>query len=97
MNPLNMAKDRNSADMAFWKMPKEGYDYFEVTRAEPKVDVCEKRYVFGAEPSARFSPADRCPAYRIPEEIATAVREKQHSDETKTDALINRGTPTVSG
>src|SRR5262249_32975295 len=95
MTPLNMAKHRNSPHMAFWKMLKEGYDYFEVTRAEPKVDVCEKRYVFGAEPSAKFSPADRCPAYRIPEEIATAVREKQHRDETQTAELISRGTPTV--
>jgi hypothetical protein len=90
-----MAKHRNSPHMAFWKMLKEGYDYFEVTRTEPKVDVCEKRYVFGAEPSARFSPADRCPAFRIPEEIATAVREKQQRDETQIAELINRGTPTV--
>src|SRR5262249_33072987 len=95
MTPLNMAKHRNSPHMAFWKMLKEGYDYFEVTRAEPKVDVCEKRYVFGAEPSAKFSPADRCPAYRIPDEIATAVREKQHRDETQTAELISRGTATV--
>ena len=95
MTPLNMARHRNSPHMAFWKMLKEGYDYFEVTRAEPKVDVCEKRYVFGAEPSAKFSPADRCPAYRIPEEIVTAVREKQHRDETQTAELINRGTPTI--
>src|SRR5246127_746302 len=95
MTPLNMAKHRNSPHMAFWKMLKEGYDYFEVTRAEPKVDVCEKRYVFGAEPSAKFSPADRCPAYRIPEEIANAVREKQHRDETQTAELISRGTQTV--
>src|SRR5262245_32841405 len=35
MTPLNMAKHRNSPHMAFWKMLKEGYDYFEVTRAEP--------------------------------------------------------------
>src|ERR1700751_721678 len=55
MTPVNMAKHRNSPHMAFWKMLKEGYDYFEVTRTEPKVDVCEKRYVFGAEPSARVS------------------------------------------
>jgi murein L,D-transpeptidase YafK len=95
MTPLNMAKHRNSPHMAFWKMLKEGYDYFEVTRAEPKVDVCEKRYVFGAESSSKFSPADRCPAYRIPEEITTAIREKQRRDETQTAELISRGTPTV--
>ena len=49
MTPLNMAKHRNSPHMAFWKMLKQGYDHFEVTRLEPKVDVCEKRYVFNAE------------------------------------------------
>ena len=49
MTPLNMAKHRNSPHMAFWKMLKEGYDHFEVTRHEPKVDVCEKHYVFDAE------------------------------------------------
>jgi len=95
MTPLNMAKHRNSPHMAFWKMLKEGYDYFEVTRAEPKVDVCEKRYVFGAESSAKFSPADHCPAYKVPENIADAVREKQRRDDIKTAELINRGTPAV--
>jgi murein L,D-transpeptidase YafK len=93
MTPLNMARHRNSPHMAFWKMLKQGYDHFEVTRHEPKVDVCEKRYVFDAESSGKFSPADRCPAYRVPEEIATAVSEKQRRDEIKTAELINRGTP----
>jgi murein L,D-transpeptidase YafK len=95
MTPLNMAKHRNSPHMAFWKMLKEGYDHFEVTRAQPKVDVCEKRYVFDAESSGKFSAADRCPAYKVPEEIASAVRDKQRRDDTQTAELINRGTPTV--
>jgi hypothetical protein len=93
MTPLNMARHRHSPHMAFWKMLKHGYDHFEVTRLEPKVDVCEKRYVFDAESSGKFSPADRCPAYRVPEEIAAAVSEKQRRDEIKTAELINRGTP----
>jgi murein L,D-transpeptidase YafK len=95
MTPLNMAKHRNSPHMAFWKMLKQGYDHFEVTRAEPKVDVCEKRYVFDAESSGKFSAADRCPAYKVPEGIADAVREKQRRDDTQTAELINRGTPTA--
>jgi murein L,D-transpeptidase YafK len=95
MTPLNMAKHRNSPHMAFWKMLKEGYDHFEVMRLEPKIDVCEKRYVFDAEASGKFSPADRCPVYRVPEEIVAAVREKQRRDDVQTAELINRGTPTV--
>jgi murein L,D-transpeptidase YafK len=46
MTPLNMARHRNSPHMAFWRMLKQGYDHFEVGHLEPKVDVCEKRYVF---------------------------------------------------
>src|SRR6266403_1434658 len=49
MTPLNMAKHRNNPNMPFWKMIKEGNDHFEVTRQEPKVDFCEKKYVFSQE------------------------------------------------
>jgi murein L,D-transpeptidase YafK len=93
MTPLNMARHRNSPNMAFWKMIKEGYDHFEVARLQPKVEVCEKRYVFDAESSGKFTPADRCPAYKVPDEIASAVREKQRRDDIQTAELINRGTP----
>jgi murein L,D-transpeptidase YafK len=95
MTPLNMARHRNSPHMAFWKMLKQGYDHFEVTHREPKVDVCEKRYVFDAESTAQFSPAERCPAYKVPEGIAAAVRDKQRRDDIQTGELISRGTPTV--
>jgi murein L,D-transpeptidase YafK len=95
MTPLNMAKHRNSPHVPFWKMLKQGYDHFEVTRLEPKVSVCEKRYVFDAEASSKFSAADRCPAYRVPEDIVAAVREKQRRDDAQTADLISRGTPTV--
>src|SRR6266850_2380183 len=78
MTPTNLAKHRNNPHMAFWKMLKQGYDHLEVTRQEPKVDVCEKRYVFDAESSGKFSAADRCPAYKVPAELVAAVREKQH-------------------
>src|SRR5262249_45349557 len=95
MTPANMARHRDSPPMAFWKMIKEGYDHFEVTHLEPQVDVCEKRYVFDAESADRFSPAERCPAYKVREDIAVAAREKQRRDEIETAELINRGTPTV--
>jgi len=93
MTPLNMARHRNSPHMAFWKMIKEGYDSFEITRREPKVDVCEKRYVFNAESSSKFSGADHCPAYRVPQDLVSQLRAKQHQDEAQTAELISRGTP----
>jgi hypothetical protein len=99
MTPVNMAKHRNNPNMPFWKMIKEGYDHFEVTRQEPKVDFCEKKYVFDAAkpPDAKHDPvfqaSAKCPAYVIPDEVADAVREKQAQDEAETARLIAKGTP----
>ncbi len=93
MTPINMAKHRNSPHMPFWKMLKHGYDHFEVTRLEPKIDVCERRYVFNAESAGRFSAADRCPAYKVPDDIAAAVLKRQRNDDTQIADLVNRGTP----
>ena len=96
MTPLNMAKHRNSPHMAFWRMIKEGYDHFEVTRQEPKVDVCEKRYVFdAAETTGKFTPAGKCPVFKVNEELVAAVKEKQQRDERQMAELVSRGTPTV--
>jgi murein L,D-transpeptidase YafK len=99
MTPLNMAKHRNNPNMAFWKMIKEGYDHFEVTRQEPKVDFCEKKYVFDAirAPNAKqdpvFSASAKCPAYAIPEDVADAVRERQEQEQAEFNKLVARGTP----
>jgi murein L,D-transpeptidase YafK len=93
MTPTNMAKHRNSPHMAFWRMLKQGYDHFELTRHEPKVDVCEKRYVFDAESSSKFSAAERCPAYKVPAELVAAVREKQRHEDTQVAELVSRGIP----
>jgi murein L,D-transpeptidase YafK len=99
MTPVNMAKHRNNPNMAFWKMIKEGYDHFEVTRQEPKVDFCEKKYVFDAAkaPDAKrdpvFDAAAKCPAYVIPEDVASAVREKQERDDAEYNKLVSKGIP----
>jgi murein L,D-transpeptidase YafK len=99
MTPINMAKHRNNPNMPFWKMIKEGYDDFEVTRQEPKVDFCEKRYVFDAAkpPNATrdpvFEASAKCPVYVIPDEVARPVRAKEQADETEMAKLIARGTP----
>jgi murein L,D-transpeptidase YafK len=99
MTPLNMAKHRNNPNLPFWKMIKEGYDHFEVTRLEPKVDFCEKKYVFDAvkTPDAKrdpvFDASAKCPAYAVSEEIAEGVREKEEADQAEFNKLVARGTP----
>src|SRR5439155_4319193 len=96
MTANNLARHRNSPHMAFWRMLKQGYDHFEVTRLEPKVDVCDRHYVFNAQSSGKFSPADRCPAYTVPQEIASAVRDKERRDDNQLAQLVARGGPTAA-
>lgn len=97
MTAQNMAKYRNNPNMPFWRMLKEGSDHFEVSKLEPKIDVCEKRYVFDAEQPANasrplvFSPAGKCPAYEINPDIAQAVAAKEQRDNAKMAELVSHG------
>ena len=56
MTPLNLARHRDSPHMAFWRMLKEGHDHFEVTHLQPRIVVCEKRYIFEAEFDSELRP-----------------------------------------
>jgi murein L,D-transpeptidase YafK len=99
MTPVNMAKHRNNPNMPFWRMIKEGYDHFEITKQEPKVDFCEKKYVFDAvkAPNATrdpvFEASGKCPAYVVPDELAEATRQKALEDDAEMAKFVARGTP----
>jgi murein L,D-transpeptidase YafK len=99
MTPANMARHRDNPNMAFWKMIKVGNDHFEVSHQEPKVDVCEKHYVFdavapgGSNKPLSFSPSGRCPAYETDPNVAEAAMAKQKNDEYQVAQLGN--VPTV--
>ena len=58
MTAANFAKHRNNPNIPFWRMLKEGNDHFELTRHEPVVEVCEKRYVFNPQAPQNFTPAN---------------------------------------
>jgi murein L,D-transpeptidase YafK len=94
MTARNMARHRNSPHLAFWKMLKVGSDHFEVTHQPPKVDVCERRYVFDAEAPEgstkplSFSPSGKCPVYEVPKEIASLVKEKEEKDGAEYAELV---------
>jgi hypothetical protein len=98
MTAKNMARHRNNPNMAFWRMLKEGNDHFEVTRQEPKVDVCDRRYVFNAipfDPAQPFNAQRQCPVFDQPVEVADAVKEKRDNDNREYAELVKRGTPTA--
>lgn len=99
MTALNMAKHRNSPHFAFWKMLKEGYDNFEASKQEPKVAVCEKKYVF--DPAAtddkplKFNAAGKCPVYQLDQNIADAVLEHRRKEQIQMAQYIAQGVATA--
>ena len=98
MTPKNMARHRNNPNIAFWRMLKEGNDHFEVTRQEPKVDVCDRRYVFNAipfDPMQPFNAQRTCPVFDQPIEVSEAVKTKRDADQKEYADLVKRGTPTA--
>ncbi|WP_051242257.1 L,D-transpeptidase family protein [Stappia stellulata] len=86
MTAENMAEHRDNEHYAFWQMLKRGHDHFEVTKVPPKVEVCEKKYVFDATPLVEgvpFRATAKCPAYDIPDNVEVAVNKMQQRDEEK--------------
>jgi murein L,D-transpeptidase YafK len=101
MTALNMAKHRNNPNFAFWKMIKDGYDHFEATHQEPKVAVCEKRYVFdpaapgNASKPLSFNASAKCPEYQIDPTVADAVLDQRRQEQTKMAEYISRNVAVV--
>jgi murein L,D-transpeptidase YafK len=93
MTPLDLAKHRESPHMEFWKMLKQGYDRFEITHLPPKVDVCERHYVFDTDTPVELNPVGACPPYKPPNNFELQVREKERRDDLETERLIRLGTP----
>jgi murein L,D-transpeptidase YafK len=96
MTSANLSRHRNNPNQAFWRMLKEGSDHFEVTRQEPKIDVCAKRYIFNAvpnDPMKPFDPAKACPAYHMQPEIAQLIQNRQSSEGNDITSLLTRNMP----
>src|SRR3954462_56679 len=94
LTPANLARHRNHPNLAFWQMLKIGNDHFETTQLEPRVDVCNRLYVFNAQPSPNspgplaFNPAEKCPPFIVNPEIARRASEKQRADELELAQLL---------
>ena len=75
MTAENMARHRDNEHFEFWKMLKVGYDHFELTKRPPKVDVCERKYVFNQIPqieNASFQANAACPPASVPSTLESA-------------------------
>jgi murein L,D-transpeptidase YafK len=94
LTPANLARHRTNPHVAFWQMLKIGNDHFEATHLEPKVDVCDRRYVFNTQPSPNspnplvFNPTGACPAFVVNPKIARPALAKQRADEVEYAQLV---------
>ncbi|KQP94726.1 hypothetical protein ASF60_00490 [Methylobacterium sp. Leaf113] len=84
MTAANIAKFRNDPNAPFWKNLKEGSDYFEALREEPRVGLCGTKYVFGGADAAAGSCAPK---------VDPMVAEKRERDNREVADLIAKGTP----
>lgn len=104
MTPANMARYHNDPNYDFWKMLKVGYDAFEVAKVPPKVDVCEKRYVFNntAIGGQELSPTAACPPMVQSEAMGTAYASYQKTYEAAFSAAQGKSSnkspaPSIAG
>jgi murein L,D-transpeptidase YafK len=91
MTAENLAKFRLDPNIDFWKDLKNGSDHFEVTKAEPPVLVCGKRYVFNATAKGEVTATQPCPALTRDQEVEALVAEKEQKDDAKVAELVASG------
>jgi murein L,D-transpeptidase YafK len=91
--PQNLARYRADENMPFWRNLKEGADHFEVTKREPKVAACSRRYVFNASADGVMDPQASCPALKRDEALVAAVEKKNREDEQQVAALTSSVKP----
>ncbi|GJE76634.1 L,D-transpeptidase family protein [Methylorubrum suomiense] len=84
MTASNIAKFRNDPNAPFWKNLKEGSDYFEALKDEPRVAACGTKYVFGGAEVAAGNCTPR---------VDPLVAEKRDRDNREVAELIAKGTP----
>jgi murein L,D-transpeptidase YafK len=92
MTAENFAKHRYDPNIDFWKQLKVGADHFEVTKTEPSVGVCGKRYVFDATADKGSLEASApCPTLKRDDTVEAAVAEKQAHDDAQVAELVKQG------
>ncbi|MGE0280350.1 MAG: L,D-transpeptidase family protein [Rhizobiaceae bacterium] len=92
MTAQNMARYRNDHNYAFWKMLKEGYDEFEVNKKPPRVDICEKRYVFNRKlpDGTKLSATGKCPVAPSESANSAAFQSYQKSYSAAFDSALSK-------
>jgi len=89
----NLAAHRDDQNLPIWFNLNRGHDIFAVERREPRISMCDRKYVFdtnfeGREPA---NPISACPAGNaVP---APSVDAKAKSDLSSFEALLKQTPP----
>ncbi|MEP5779521.1 MAG: murein L,D-transpeptidase family protein [Hyphomicrobiales bacterium] len=94
MTAENMALFRDNEFMPFWRTLKVGYEHFELTKVAPKVDACNRGYIFNAVETdgGNFNANNECPAYEVPSRLAAAVDLEIKKDRAQEEAIAAQWT-----
>ncbi|MEM8796029.1 MAG: murein L,D-transpeptidase family protein [Pseudomonadota bacterium] len=94
MTPENMALFSADDHMPFWRNLKEGYEHFELTRMEPIVHACGRRYVFNAtaKDDETFEADKPCPDYEVTPALKRVVDAKILGDRARERAITKSWT-----
>ncbi|WP_319532551.1 murein L,D-transpeptidase family protein [uncultured Cohaesibacter sp.] len=80
MTPENLARVRNSEHFGFWQNIKNGYDHFQITKKPPKVEVCNKTYVFDPQGASHFNASGPCPDYTLEPGLLASLQKLRASE-----------------
>ncbi len=86
MTADNMARHAQNPNMSFWKNIKTGYDRFEVSKAPPNWDVCNRQYVFDVPAGSSLDAAAACPVSVA--SLSPDLQAKQLADQAAMDKAL---------
>ena len=90
MTAANLAKQASNTNLPFWKNIKEGYDLFELNKAPPVWDVCERHYVFNAGNTAPLDPLGACPVINRDPTLVAKIAADEAAFSTQVETLAEK-------
>jgi len=86
MTAENLAKNAKNPNISFWKNIKSGYDRFEISKAPPTWDVCNKQYVFDVPAGSSLDAVAACPTNIA--SLSPDLQAKQLADQAAIDKAV---------
>ena len=96
MTAKNMTANRGDPNYAYWTNLKAGYDIFELTKRQPSISYCGRRYAFNADLPATANPLSECPD-QISESMHTPEANERDNTATRQSGTVGAALSYVDG